>query len=268
MGDGSEKALYSQFNQNFNNFNTYSRLGLVSINIVIYIRLKLLIIGVHPSLPESVHLVVNRMIYYPLVQAVSRGVISWYQLSYNSSFINIYTTDVNEIISLWFYGFFAASTGIGYFIIFIIKQPNAYIILTKKIHKVRNWVCCFRQTNSNQLFRNKKIQPLKDELHESKIIIQPEVHHNNNLIIINNTNNNNNNNNNNLDLSYDNHEVNYLQSVVDLEWKNDYNNIGESKVSKKVISSLFVNISTKHDNNVNVFAIHPFSYQNSELNNC
>lgn len=75
---------------------------------------------------------ISRIIYYPIVQIVARSFPAWYELQYiiNSDDDNVNTT---KTVSLIFYSIFLFSAGIGFFIVFLIVQPNAFEFLKKNI---------------------------------------------------------------------------------------------------------------------------------------
>lgn len=67
----------------------------------------------------------NRLIYYPIVQIITRIPPTWYELQFE---VVNYNDDITttKIVSLMFYSIFLYSAGIGFFFVFLTVQPNAY----------------------------------------------------------------------------------------------------------------------------------------------
>ena len=71
------------------------------------------------------------MINYPIVQIIARVPSSWYEVQYE--LINpIHDDNINNktrFVSLIFYSIFVQSAGIGFFIVILVCQRNAYKVL-------------------------------------------------------------------------------------------------------------------------------------------
>ena len=74
---------------------------------------------------QAICTLVYRMLYYPIVQAASRIGISYYQSTYAVSF-NPPVVTRTQFIAQLFLAIVTPSASVGYFIIFIRMQPNAY----------------------------------------------------------------------------------------------------------------------------------------------
>ena len=132
-------GTYSPINNGFNAIYAYVRLALVFINVIIYICMLQQLFYIRkdeiPNLTnntaETIHLIVKRMIYYPIIQAITRGGMTWYQVAYSPTDIDYTTGSMTKYISLWLYAICTSITGLLYFLVFIIMQPNAYKHLKK-----------------------------------------------------------------------------------------------------------------------------------------
>ena len=67
-----------------------------------------------------------RMIYYPIVQAIGRSGYAWYEAEYGADIDNNYS-DSNKFACLMFVTIITPMTPVGYLIIFLTMQPQAYI---------------------------------------------------------------------------------------------------------------------------------------------
>ena len=95
--------------------------------------------SVQSNAPKSIHqeaieTLAWRLIYYPVVQTISRAAVAWYELEYNFNLSPTQPT-ANEFIGLCFVAIFTPSASFGYLCIFLLMQPNAW-------HCLKCLLCC------------------------------------------------------------------------------------------------------------------------------
>eukprot|EP01038_Epipyxis_sp_PR26KG_P015672 gene15672-21198_t len=73
---------------------------------------------------QAINTLVNRMKYYPLVQAICRSGAAWNEFDFGN-----FSTYPSQISA----GICSPSTGAGYFLIFLLMQPNALKMVTELI---------------------------------------------------------------------------------------------------------------------------------------
>jgi hypothetical protein len=111
----------------------YIRLGSIFLNFlfcgVAFYKVQLISsskLANHKSVQETaIRTLALRMVYYPIVQAISRSGYAWYEQQYG---MNIDQDDVNttQYACLIFLTIITPSVSIGYLIIFLVMQPDAY----------------------------------------------------------------------------------------------------------------------------------------------
>lgn len=74
---------------------------------------------------KAIRTLAMRLIYYPIVQAISRSGCAWYEMVYNFDFDPSHATE-NQFIAQCFVAILTPSASVGYLIIFLIMQPHAY----------------------------------------------------------------------------------------------------------------------------------------------
>ena len=140
-------------------FKLYYWLRFISIivNVVAYLVVsrKLSVMGfdangqhksVKPGARNAVHpvtVLADRLKWYPIVQAVSRLGASWYEYNYGDSVTSYKSSsDTLHDVALMFYAVFTPLAGVGYFIIFILMQRDAYEVF-QRIMRASCFACCF-----------------------------------------------------------------------------------------------------------------------------
>ena len=101
---------------------------------------------------ESLRTIVNRIGYYPIIQSIARIGSTWHELSYGA-IGNLNPTNPIEIASLFLLSICISIAGIGYFIIFLKTQPNAYEYLLKN-NCLKNII--------NYVFLKAKVSPMQN----------------------------------------------------------------------------------------------------------
>eukprot|EP01039_Chlorochromonas_danica_P017104 gene17104-20329_t len=73
----------------------------------------------------AIRTLARRMVYYPVIQAISRSGSSWYEFAYGTDFDqqNVSNTEYSAMI---FSALITPTVSIGYLFIFLAMQPNAY----------------------------------------------------------------------------------------------------------------------------------------------
>ncbi len=88
---------------------------------------------------DPIRVLSSRLKYYPIVQIITRSGAMWYQLQYGDRWNNVGDTGAfMQILSLCFYSVCLPSAGLGYFIVFLIVQPSAYLHLKKRLRSKYN----------------------------------------------------------------------------------------------------------------------------------
>eukprot|EP01034_Spumella_vulgaris_P039812 gene39812-49200_t len=92
---------------------------------------------------DPVRVLASRIKYYPIVQIVSRAGAAWYEFAYGFD-TDSYSSDMSttQTIALYFYGMCVPTAGIGYFLVFLIVQPAAYLHLKKATSKLYLRLIC------------------------------------------------------------------------------------------------------------------------------
>lgn len=73
----------------------------------------------------AIRTVSRRMIFYPIIQAISRSGYSWYELQYGAA-ISPSDSSADKYACLLFLTIITPIVSLGYLIIFLVMQPNAY----------------------------------------------------------------------------------------------------------------------------------------------
>ena len=95
---------------------------------------------------SAITLLAERMIYYPLIQTISRIGAAVYEGIYGFEPFPTAATSTGQFISGIFMSILTPSAGLGYLIIFLIFQPNAASLLLR-------WIRCnFFQEQQNENF--------------------------------------------------------------------------------------------------------------------
>jgi hypothetical protein len=82
----------------------------------------------------AIRTLAKRMIFYPIIQAISRSGLSWYEYAYGARF-DVDDADNLKYSSMIFASVITPTVSIGYLFIFLIMQPNAYL-------KFKNMLLC------------------------------------------------------------------------------------------------------------------------------
>lgn len=73
----------------------------------------------------AIRTLARRMVYYPVIQAISRSGSSWYEFAYGTDFEQQNVSDT-EYSAMIFSAVITPTVSIGYLFIFLAMQPNAY----------------------------------------------------------------------------------------------------------------------------------------------
>lgn len=109
----------------------YNNLRLFSIFLnfvfVLMILVRIYRFNGNPSSPQEIAIrtLARRMIYYPIIQAIGRSGYSWYEYAYGTNFGDE-KVDTVEYSSMILAAIVTPAVSVGYMIIFLIMQPNAY----------------------------------------------------------------------------------------------------------------------------------------------
>ena len=91
---------------------------------------------------------INRLIYYPIVQIISFAPTTWFQYGYAYiDFADVNIEDPYYKASYCLSNLFLYSAGIGFFITFLLVQPNAYNFL---INYWKSYFCCQNILSTNK----------------------------------------------------------------------------------------------------------------------
>ncbi len=139
--------------QVLNQIYYWTRIGSILFNVAIHglISLKLHRMGYAAggtaATEDPVRVLASRIKYYPIVQIVTRAGAAWYEFAYGFE-TDSYSQHMSatQQVSLYFYASCVPSAGIGYFLVFLIVQPAAFLHLKTKlraaVRKVRRLLCC------------------------------------------------------------------------------------------------------------------------------
>ncbi len=130
----------SQFPQ-YKNLDYVSRMGLyyfarlasIAINFILSFQTAMQIsrisnktgTGQRTVHEKAIRTLSMRLIYYPVVQAISRSGCAWYEWKYGFDF-DPKSADENRFIAQCFMALLTPSASIGYMVIFLLMQPHAY----------------------------------------------------------------------------------------------------------------------------------------------
>ena len=106
------------------------------------------------------------------MQAISRAFSSWYELKYAlNGTADTTLDDTNERFSLGMYATFVPIAGLGYFLIFLLTQPNAYKHFKKKFFCHKNY---FQFKNNNKIMIDNNYNIIDDHHHHQQVIVDLE----------------------------------------------------------------------------------------------
>ncbi len=111
----------------------YIRLGSIFLNFIFcgiaFYKVQLISsrkLATHKSVQETaIRTLALRMVYYPIVQAISRSGYAWYEKQYGADIDQI-DANPTQYASLIFLTIITPSVSIGYLVIFLVMQPDAY----------------------------------------------------------------------------------------------------------------------------------------------
>lgn len=97
-----------------------------------------------------------RLVYYPVVQAVSRSAVAWYEMVYGWNFDPSHTSQ-SQFIGQIFFAILTPSASYGYLAIFLLMQPKAWecfkCMLQCKQYIAKRTADNFNATNASSLAR-------------------------------------------------------------------------------------------------------------------
>ena len=236
----------------------------IIINIIFYIILTIILQKynhntIHYS-NDPIAILAFRMKYYPLIQIITRLAASWYETKYGYTYNYLYSYSIIEKFSIILYSITFPSAGIGYFLIFLIVTPGAYIHFIKSI-KYNYYYILYYITNNNNI---NNLNELINKNNENIIIINNynynyNNNNNNNENIINNSNNLTNNSNLSI-INDENNENNSENNSFNIRKSNEsLNSLKDPLISVSINNSM--NDNTYNSNELLINIIH----NNSEL---
>eukprot|EP01039_Chlorochromonas_danica_P005098 gene5099-5602_t len=119
-------------------FYYYVRLASIGVNFVLcIITMYKIYLMSSKKAEKSVHeraieTLAQRMVYYPVVQALSRSGLSWYEGIYGLNF-NPHEATPTQYACMIFFTIVTPMASVGYLVIFLIMQPSAYTLLKSKL---------------------------------------------------------------------------------------------------------------------------------------
>lgn len=117
---------------------SYIRIGSIFLVFLIYAYTALLVNQMKSKDPtiiiqeQAIKILVGRLKYYPLVQAISRIGYSWYEIEYGFNF-NPNSVSRIQFASQCVVAIATPLGSVGYFVIFLLMQPHAYKFLKTRL---------------------------------------------------------------------------------------------------------------------------------------
>jgi len=110
----------------------YIRIASIAINFVLcsitayWIYKRRSTIGIATDSEIAIRILSRRMIYYPLIQAICRAGYSWYELEWGVDIDQVNSAGETQYASLMLLTVITPMVSIGYLVIFVLMQPDAY----------------------------------------------------------------------------------------------------------------------------------------------
>lgn len=147
-------AIFLQFlNKNFAGYlENIFRFASIVYNIILYIAIYIKLINMKIGKNHVLFILSRRLKYYSLALILSRFFSTWYEIAYNFESYNLDPSNASFIQNFVFLGHYFCTplAGVGYFIVFLHMQPDAWCIL-----KSICCCCCFLSNNiNNQISEN------------------------------------------------------------------------------------------------------------------
>lgn len=110
----------------------------------------------------AIHILSQRMIYYPLMQAISRLGASWYEAQFGFGPYTGHTSNYQFGVACLYVGL-SPATGIGYLIVFVLMQPYA-------LEQFKSLILTGKAVDPKELYKNNKTTRRTSFLNRSTLI--------------------------------------------------------------------------------------------------